>query len=54
MSQRYDQQQELNQSYADLFKLPVEILYRIFDYLTAQTITLSLRYVCRRLRAIVE
>ncbi|CAF1586923.1 unnamed protein product [Rotaria magnacalcarata] len=35
---------------ADLVGLPIEVLYRIFDYLDAQTILLSLQYICRRLR----
>ncbi|CAF3630667.1 unnamed protein product [Rotaria socialis] len=38
----------------DLVGLPIEVLYRIFDYLDAQTILLSLQYVCRRLRDVSE
>jgi hypothetical protein len=33
--------------------LPVEIFYRIFDNLDAQTILLSIRLVCRLFRSIV-
>ncbi|CAF4738724.1 unnamed protein product [Rotaria magnacalcarata] len=39
---------------ADLVGLPIEVLYRIFDYLDAQTILLSLQYICRRLRDVSE
>ena len=37
-----------------LLDLPVEILHRIFDYLTTQTLFLSLRGVCQQLHATVH
>ena len=37
-----------------LDELPVELLYRIVDYLDSQTMILSFLYVCRKFRAIVE
>jgi hypothetical protein len=43
-----------NASLPSLSLFPVEILHRIFDGLDASTIVLSLRYTCRRLKAVVD
>jgi len=43
-----------NNQYASLQTLPVEILHYIFDCLDIQTIVLSLRSTCRRLRLVVK
>lgn len=38
----------------NLLQLPIEIFYRIFDYLDQSTILISLCNVCQRLNAIRE
>ncbi|CAF3711645.1 unnamed protein product [Rotaria sp. Silwood1] len=39
---------------SEIFKLPIELLYSIFDYIDVQTIIFSLRHTCRQFRDIVK